>query len=920
MKKFLAIVLLISSLSFSLADAHPFIVKTQPAQSSNVSPGINEIIIIHYSEQVEKDYSTIKVLDSSGNQVDNKDTKYFEDEDSLAVTTKPLRDGVYTVTSKVLSKVDGHIVDEAFVFAIGSAKVLPPPQKSERVVYLPEAGARFPGMVGQVIVLGAAISSFLIWNPIRKKTSLRDSVAELDNQHSHAFLKLTGVGLFLVLTSNIVMLAVQSIALQTSALSVIQTGFGTTWLARMFLTIVLLGIWFWAERKSLVGRRQQILILGFSLALIATTTMMGHGVASMQKPAAILDFVHNLLASIWIGGIIYLTFVILPSFRKMDSERKESLTLAVIPRFSIMFVVALGILVITGPTLLWFLESDVSLLFNSAYGKLILAKIIVASMLVLHGAYNQFKIQRPAEKNFKEGTIQVHSKLRRSLRTEIPLGIVLLGIVALLTNSSLPAGEIQGAQAQEIITGFHTIQFSNQAKFDISITPFSSGANTLLVSVVSPNGETINDISDLKVKISNAQKNIAPIELNVITKSSKTESIPMQYIANATFGFSGTWHVEIEAMRTRNANDNVSFDVLIKPKLSDLKTSITEYAFPASDVAPLYPVFDGKDTIWISDTSKPRIWKFNIDDRQFKSYDFEGQISVTLNIDNTGKIWYTDSPKGRIGFFDPASEKFTKIDLPFKATPIAIEHDLQDNIWVALVDKSMLLKYKQDEKKFDEFKTPTPLSSPTYLLLDKLGNIWFTEATGGKIGVINSDTGQISEFAPEGGLKEPTALFFDNNGNLWISEHTGLSFSKFDPILKIFYRIPVSDSNALPFGMTSDKFGNIWLAQHTVDKLGVYDPHNNNFEEIPVPTKQSFVQFITSDSYENVWIVEQRGQKLGMVSITEVPKQPILSTSDELKIKYADLVSPLIGVGIIATSLFFVKGVKDKRRIDSLIT
>jgi copper transport protein len=119
--------------------------------------------------------------------------------------------------------------------------------------------------------------------------------------------------------------------------------------------------------------------------------------------------------------------------------------------------------------------------------------------------------------------------------------------------------------------------------------------------------------------------------------------------------------------------------------------------------------------------------------------------------------------------------------------------------------------------------------------------------------------------------------------------------------------------------MASDQFGNIWLAQHTVDKLGVYDPYNGNFREIPIPTEQSFVQFITSDDNGNIWFVEQRGQKLGIVSITEIAKQMISSTSKEFEIKYAELVSPLISAGIIATSLFFVKSVRDKRRLDSLI-
>ena len=119
--------------------------------------------------------------------------------------------------------------------------------------------------------------------------------------------------------------------------------------------------------------------------------------------------------------------------------------------------------------------------------------------------------------------------------------------------------------------------------------------------------------------------------------------------------------------------------------------------------------------------------------------------------------------------------------------------------------------------------------------------------------------------------------------------------------------------------MTSDNFGNIWVGQHSVDKLGVYDPFNNSFKEIPIPTQQSFTQFITSDDNGNIWFAEQRGQKLGMVSITEIPKQTTVTQNKTFEIKYADLVSPIIAAGIIATSLFFVKSIKDKRKLNSLV-
>jgi len=76
-----------------------------------VPAGTTEIIV-KYSEGVEIDFSALKVFDGNGNQIDNRDTKYYEGDYSLTVSTPPLQDGSYTVTSKVLSKVDGHLVDQ----------------------------------------------------------------------------------------------------------------------------------------------------------------------------------------------------------------------------------------------------------------------------------------------------------------------------------------------------------------------------------------------------------------------------------------------------------------------------------------------------------------------------------------------------------------------------------------------------------------------------------------------------------------------------------------------------------------------------------------------------------------------------------------------------------------------------------------
>ena len=690
----------------------------------------------------------------------------------------------------------------------------------------------------------------------------------------------------------------------------------TTWVIRMGITIVLLGVWFWIDRRHSVSKFNQIPLLVLSLALIATTTMIGHGAASEQPPALVLDYIHNLLSSVWIGGIIFFAFVLLPTFSKLDDTKKELLALRTIPRFSIIVIISLGILIITGPTLLWFLESNVGLLVESTYGMLILAKIAIASGMIAIGGYNQFRIQKKAEQNIKSNSISVHKKLKRSLKIETVLGIALLGVVALLTNGSLPAGEVQEAQAQEITFGLKTVQFSENAKFDLNIEPFSTGQNTISVNVADFDGNPLEDLAELKIKISNPQRNISPIILPINEIESDST---LTYVGDATFGFSGRWQVEIEAQRTENVNEAVLLDLVIKPKLNQLKTEITEIDFPV-DAAPLYPVFDGENTLWISDPSNPRLWKFTLEDEQFTPFEFEGMTSITLTQDNDGKIWFTDTPNNKIGYLNPETEQIETIALPTGETiPISLEADFDNNIWVSLFDKNMLLKYNQDSGTFDEFPIPTPEGGPFALLTDSSGNIWFTESGAGKIGVINPETGKIQEFMPESPIEAPEALYFDKEGTLWITAHTGLALLKFNTVLETFERITVPDPEALPFGMIEDRYGNIWFAQHAIDKIGVYDPHNDNLMEIQIPTEVSFVQFITSDNEGNIWFVEQQGNKLGKIKISEIPSLGITEVQSKTKIQYTELVSPLISMGIIATSLFFVKSVKDKRRIDSLI-
>ena len=926
MKKSWFIPVLLFFLGFPLASAHPFLLDSDPAQGQSVPAGTTQIFTF-YSEAIEIDFSSLKVYDSNGNQIDNQDTAYNNEESSLVVNTPPLEDGVYTITSKVLSKVDGHLVQAAIIFAVGDVQIdssLLDSQKQSETTFIPESIARFPGLVGQTIVLGGIIASIAIWST--RQTRFGDQIGLIQDSFKTRFSKIIGFGVIAVFASNFIMLAVQTWRLEVAPFDVIQTTFGTTWLTRMILTIIMIGIWFWIERKNKMSIKVQIPMLVVALILISTTTMMGHGASTEIAPPIILDYVHNLLASIWIGGVVFLGFVILPAITKLDYDVRDKITATLIPRFSGIIIIALGILIITGPTLLWFLDSNVNSLTESTYGKLIIAKIVIASIMICFGGFYQIRLVSQAKTNLKSSG--VYKKLQKPLKFEAGLGIALLAVVALLVNSSLPAGEIQTADALQSNYGFNGILFSENAKFDVNVVPVGIGPNKISVMVSSFDNTPISDISGLKVKISNPQKNIAPIEAEVTELIISGEQSARKFTADTSFGFGGVWQIELEAQRTENANESVLFDILVKPSLDDIRINITEYDLPADETAPLYPVYDGKN-IWISDAQKPRLWKFSIQDEKFTPYMFDGLTSIFMDIDKDGKIWFTDTPNSKIGNFDPRTEQFEIIDLPQftlvskKSIPTSIAIDHDNDVWVAIMDQSLLIEYEQESMRFQLYNTLTSDAGPTAIVIDDSNNVWFAESLVGNIGKIDGQTRIMTEFMPnEGPLAEPFALMIDKEDNIWISEHIGPAITKFNPILESFDQVKIANSESLPFGMVLDKYDNLWTAQHVIDSLLVYDPHNNRIIEIAIPTEGSFTQFVTADDKGDIWFVEQRGGKLGKVSISAVPGKATIIEQEEstFEIKYVELVAPLIAAGIIATSLFYVKSVRDKRKIDDIIS
>src|SRR5919199_4856744 len=399
------------------AYAHAFTIRSDPSPSQSV-PTPPTKVDVYFSEPIDLHYSTIKVLDSGGKQVDNKDVHSIGgDPASLSVTlpSSGLKDGVYTVSTKVLSATDGHIVDNAFVFGIGQTAI-PSGQHSnsqfgsQSQLYIPDAIARFPAYVGQVLVVGAAFATLWLWRPFSQVKWLNDAIAPVRKRIDKSLIILIIIGSAILVISDFGIILVQASDLGTGINEAIGTKFGTVWIMRTIESFIILGVSLWMYIRRVRGQVKSAFSISLSkgevtsvfvvgLAILATTTLIGHGATNGQLLPIAIDFIHNLAASLWIGGIIYLAFIVAPKIKSaqtLDVSVKATALSIIIPRFSTIPVTILGVIVVTGPFLLYFIENNLDLTLASLYGKWLIIKLSLAAIMIVIGGYNQRIIQRDA--------------------------------------------------------------------------------------------------------------------------------------------------------------------------------------------------------------------------------------------------------------------------------------------------------------------------------------------------------------------------------------------------------------------------------------------------------------------------------------------------------------------------------------------
>jgi copper transport protein len=921
--------------------AHPVYVDSSP-QPFETLPSSPTEVNVFFSEPIELGYSSIRVLGPDGSPVDQNDAHNVEgDTASIGVTLLPdLPEGEYTVTTSVLSAVDGHVVGETFIFGVGAAVQLQTgtdgqqQQQQQRDILSPEESvSRFPGMVGQVIVVGAAFGTLWLWKPLTRVPWLSSAISKTRISIDRNMMRLVIIGTGLVLASGVAMIVVQAISINAGIPEAVATKFGNVWLTRMLQSSILMGIAVavyrrLAKNNGIASRGEIYAILILGLAVLVTSSLIAHAAATEQVGAILLDFFHNAAASIWIGGLILLGFVAVPKILSIGESIIRSAALSIlIPRFSTVVVTLLGIAVITGPVLLFVLESDLSLTVASVYGQILAIKLGLAGVMVALGAYSQFVIQKKAVAIMvdssnpaaaaaagSDNSPALHTdRLRhygKVLKVEAGVGIALLFMVSLMANGALPSGQFpayereepdaQAAFAEAPRADFVRTLYTAEGTIKLNISPFAVGQNAFALSFVGQDGTNATGIESATIKLTQLERGIGPITVETAEQSEN------MFSADAAFSLPGVWHIEIEGVNTQGSNILASLDANIKPLISNLQFDTRIYNMSIennnsttttnTNALPLYPVFDmERQSIWVGDSlpGSGAIWQLDIATGNYTIHKINATHVTQSVLDQNGNLWYIDplgtENNGVLGLYNPAdNSSSSRSVIPEEGIASGIAIDGNGSLWMPIVagnGSDKVVKFDPAVEQFSSYNIPTPDARPAGITSDRLGNIWFAEAGGNSIAKIDTATGNITEYKPKNPLEtldEPVAVFADPESfDIYIAEHSGHTITAFNSLLGTFRDYTAVNEAGLPFGMAMDGYGNLWFAQHEIDKIGVIDPRTGEGREANLPITGSFVQWITSDNEGRIWFAAQRGSALGSVAITTASPTSSTTVNDE---------------------------------------
>lgn len=361
-----------------VADAHAMLLSSEPAAGSTVASSPRRVRLV-FNEAIEPSLGQITLVTASATSRPLRSVGDPRDVRALVAPLDSLGPGSYRVVWRVISA-DGHPVGGSFVFAVGTAPADttvgvrsnevegPAPDQTipvgPTVAGAPLFAALLRGAGAWCLATLAGLLFYVVWmGPTRASRA-----TQLTVRLAAATPLLLGAHSVLWLVDT----APAGGLDPAWAGAALATGTGRAELARCGLALLALwAVW--------LARRMKLALVFTAGALVASAAV-GHAAAIHPAWALPLKAVHLIAAAVWLGGLVWLI---------VGGPAEPAANIDDVHRVSAVALIAVIAVLITGTIeTLVFAPSPLALL-RSAYGAIVIAKLVGLGLLVAFGAYHR---------------------------------------------------------------------------------------------------------------------------------------------------------------------------------------------------------------------------------------------------------------------------------------------------------------------------------------------------------------------------------------------------------------------------------------------------------------------------------------------------------------------------------------------------
>jgi putative copper export protein len=209
------------------------------------------------------------------------------------------------------------------------------------------------------------------------------------------------------------------------------TVWGWGWLLQVAAVTVAFAGFFAARRGRIRG--WTLAALG-ALALAFTPALSGHAASTPQLTglAVVSDGLHILGAGGWLGSLLVVLVAGIPAALRTGGSSSGRAVADLVNAFSPTALAFAGLVAATGVIAASLHLGSVPALWQSGYGRTLLLKLAILSVVVAIGAYNWRRV-RPAL-----GDSEGARRVRRSASTELAVGVLVLIVTAVLVAMPTP--------------------------------------------------------------------------------------------------------------------------------------------------------------------------------------------------------------------------------------------------------------------------------------------------------------------------------------------------------------------------------------------------------------------------------------------------------------------------------------------------